>query len=244
MVTCAGGTATLNVSAPDASLTYRWYDAPANGNLLATGPEYTTGPLTVNTTFYVEALNGNGCNSRARKGVTVTIVNSIDAPLAPGTTVCAGRSAVLAVTNPQRGISYRWYTTQTGGTAIFTGANFTTGNINANATYYVEAASGGCVSQSRTSVQVMVNSTPSVPVVTNNAVTACQGGTAVLSVQNPDASLTYRWYDAPTGGTLVSTGSSFTTGAITTNQMYYVEALNATGCSSTTRAAVTVTVGE
>jgi gliding motility-associated-like protein len=243
VVTCTGGTVTLNVATPDASLTYRWYDAPANGNLLSTGPEYTTGPLTVNTTFYVEALNSTGCSSQARKGVQVTIVNSINAPLASGTTICAGKSAVLSVSNQQAGITYRWYVTPTGGTPVFTGANFTTGNINANATYYVEAATGGCVSQSRTIVQVMVNSTPATPVVTEASVTACQGGTATLSVQNPDASLTYRWYDSPTGGTQVAIGSSFTTRAITANQMYYVEALNNTGCPSITRAAVTVTVG-
>ncbi|SEW09622.1 gliding motility-associated C-terminal domain-containing protein [Chitinophaga sp. YR573] len=242
-VTCVGGTATLNVLNPDASLTYRWYDAPAGGNLLSTGAEYTTGPLSVNTTFYVEALNSTGCSSQARKGVTVTIVNSIDAPLAPGTTVCSGNSAVLSVTSPQAGISYKWYTTATGGTAVFTGANFTTAALTADVTYYVEAATGGCVSQSRTIVQVMVNSTPAAPVVANASVIACLGGSANLSVQNPDATLTYRWYDSPTGGTLVATGASFTTGALSTNQMYYVEALNTTGCSSITRTAVSVTIG-
>jgi gliding motility-associated-like protein len=243
VVTCVGGTATLNVSNPDAALTYRWYDAPAGGNLLSTGAEYTTGTLNINTTFYVEALNGNGCSSQARKGVTVTVLNSIDAPLAPGMIVCSGRSAVLAVTNPLAGISYRWYTTQNGGAPVFTGANFTTAQLTANATYYVEAATGGCISQSRTMVQVTVNSTPATPVVASATVTACLNGSATLSVQNPDASFTYRWYDAASGGTLVATGASFTTGAVSANKMYYVEATNATGCASITRTAVSVVVG-
>ncbi|GAA3914890.1 T9SS type B sorting domain-containing protein [Chitinophaga oryziterrae] len=242
LVTCVGGTATLDVLNPDATLTYRWYDAPAGGNLLSTGAEYTTGPLSVNTTFYVEALNSTGCSSQARKGVTVTIVNSIDAPLAPGATVCSGRSAVLSVTSPQAGISYKWYTAATGGTPVFTGANFTTSTLTANTTYYVEAATGGCVSQSRTIVPVTVNSTPTAPVVANASVTACLSGTATLEVQNPDATLTYRWYDSPTEGTLAGTGAIFTTGAIGTNRMYYVEALNATGCSSIIRTAVSVTI--
>jgi gliding motility-associated-like protein len=243
VVTCVGGTATLNVLNPSASLTYRWYDAPINGNLLASGPEYTTGALNSNTTFYVESLNGNGCSSPARKGVTVTVVNSIDAPLANGATICAGRSVVLSVNNAQAGISYRWYTTVTGGTPVFTGPDFTTAALTANTTYYVEAATGGCISQSRTIVVVTVNSTPTAPVVVNPAITTCQGTTTTLSVQNPNTALTYRWYDSPAGGTQVATGATFTTPVITANRTYYVEAQNTSSCTSITRTAVSVTVG-
>lgn len=243
VVTCVGGTATLNVLNPDAALTYRWYDAPANGTLLATGPEYTTASLNGNTTFYVEALNGSGCSSQARKGVTVTIVNTIDAPLADGATICAGTSALLSVKNPQAGISYKWYEAAIGGTAGFTGAEFTTPQLNTNMTYYVEASSGGCVSQSRTIVQVTVNTTPIAPVVASASVTTCQGQTATLSVQNPNAALTYRWYTTPTGGTAAGTGSTFITPPINANVTYYVEALSASGCASAARTTVNVNVG-
>lgn len=243
LVTCIGGTATLNVLNPVASLTYRWYDAPANGTLLATGPEYTTAAINSNTTFYVEALNGSGCPSQARKGVTVTVVNTISAPLADGATICAGTSALLSVKDPQPGISYKWYEAAVGGTPGFTGADFTTPQLTTGMTYYVEASSGGCVSQSRTIVQVNVNPAPATPVVANASVATCQGETAVLSVQNPNAALTYRWFTTPTGGTAAGTGSSFTTPPINANVTYYVEALNTSGCASPTRTTVNVTVG-
>ncbi|WP_410682695.1 gliding motility-associated C-terminal domain-containing protein [Chitinophaga filiformis] len=243
VITCVGGTATFNVLNPDAALTYRWYDAPAKGTMLAAGPEYTTAALNNNTTFYVEALNGTGCSSQARKGVTATVVNTIDAPLADGTTICAGRSAVLNVKDPLAGISYKWYTAATGGTPVFTGAAFTTEQLSANTTYYVEAATGGCVSQSRTIVQVTVNTTPSSPVAANAATTVCPGEFATLSIQNPNAALTYRWYNSPTGGTPVATGSSIMTPAITANVTYYVEALNTSGCTSIVRTPVSVTLG-
>jgi gliding motility-associated-like protein len=243
VITCVGGTATFNVLNPDAALTYRWYDAPANGTLLATGTEYTTAALNNNTTFYVEALNGSGCSSQARKGVTATVVNTIDAPLADGATICAGLSAVLNVKDPLAGISYKWYTAATGGSPVFTGAAFTTAQLAANTTYYVEAATGGCVSQSRTIVPVTVNATPSAPVVTNAAITSCPGEIVTLSIQNPNAGLTYRWYTSLTGGTPVATGSSIRTPAITANATYYVEALNTSGCASITRTPVSITVG-
>lgn len=242
VITCVGGTATFNILNPDAALIYRWYNAPDNGTLLATGTEYTTATLNSNTTFYVEALNGTGCSSQARKGVTATVVNTIDAPLADGITICAGNSAVLMVKDPLAGISYKWYTAATGGTPVFIGAAFTTAHLSTNSTYYVEAAAGGCISQSRTIVEVTVNPTPSSPVVTNAAITACQGETVGLSVQNPNAALTYRWYNSPTGGTLVATGSSIKTPAITANSTYYVEALYTSGCTST-RTPVSITLG-
>ncbi|PWV54078.1 gliding motility-associated C-terminal domain-containing protein [Chitinophaga sp. S165] len=243
VITCVGGTSTFNILNPDAALTYRWYNAPDNGTLLATGTEYTTAALNSNTTFYVEALNGTGCSSQARKGVTATVVNTIDAPLANGATICAGTSAVLTVENPLAGISYRWYTAATGGTPVFTGAAFTTSQLNANTTYYVEAATGGCISQSRTIVQVTVNATPASPVVTNGAITACQNERPTLSVQNPEAALTYRWYSSLTGGTPVATGSSFMAPAVTGNITYYVEALNTSNCTSITRTPVSITLG-
>jgi gliding motility-associated-like protein len=243
VTTCVGGTATLSVLNPNAALTYRWYDTPSGGTLLSTGPDYTTAALSSNTTFYVEALNSSGCSSLARRGVTVTITNTVDAPLASGTTICAGNPAVLAVTSPVAGLSYRWYTTATGGTPIFTGANFTTPSLSNNTTYYVEAATGGCISISRTPVTVTVNSTPAAPVVVNATVTTCANSTAQLSVQNPDAALTYQWFTTATGGAAVGTGATFTTPAITGTTMFYVEAQNANGCPSNTRAAVTVSIG-
>jgi len=244
VVTCVGGTATFNIQHPDPAVTYRWYDQPANGTLLAIGMAYTTAGLANTTTFYVEAAYNAGCVSTSRTGVTATVVNSLDAPQADAVTICSGQPAQLAVKNPVAGLIYRWYSTATGGTALFTGTTYTTPPRSANTVYYLEAASGsGCVSISRTPVNVTVNSVPGTPAVTAANVLVCPGQTATLSIDNPAAGLTYRWYTSPTGGTAVTTGATFTTGALNANQQYYVEAVNASGCASNERAAVSVTVG-
>ncbi|WP_343744524.1 gliding motility-associated C-terminal domain-containing protein [Chitinophaga sp.] len=236
---CIGGNTTFSIQAPDPALTYNWYDAPTNGTLLATGPSFTTGALNSTTTFYVVAKNNNGCASSS-VSVTATVITTIDAPLADPITTCAGQTVTLAVKNSVAGVIYKWYTQATGGTPVFTGANYTI-TPGGNATYYLEAAtSGGCVSASRTAVNVTVNAAPAVPVVANATLQTCQGQTVTLSVQNPDATLTYKWYTTATGGTAISTGSSFTTPPVTANAMYYVEAVNATGCPSATRTAVSV----
>ncbi|NML36379.1 T9SS type B sorting domain-containing protein [Chitinophaga sp. G-6-1-13] len=236
---CIGGTATFSIQAPDPALTYNWYDAPANGTLLASGPSFTTGPLTNTTSFYVVAVNNKGCASSS-VSVTATVITTIDAPLADPITTCAGQTVTLSVKNSVAGVIYKWYTQATGGTQVFTGANYTI-TPTGNATYYLEAAtSGGCVSASRTAVNVTVNAAPAVPIVVNATLQTCLGQTVTLSVQSPNPALTYKWYTTATGGTAISTGSSFTTPPVTANAMYYVEAVNATGCPSATRAAVSV----
>ncbi|MHC0443511.1 immunoglobulin domain-containing protein, partial [Flavobacterium sp. 3-210] len=61
---CDSGSFTLN-STTTAGATIRWFDAAVGGNLLATGPSYTTPTITATTTYYVDA----GCESN-RKSVT------------------------------------------------------------------------------------------------------------------------------------------------------------------------------
>jgi len=244
VVTCIGGTATFNIQNPDPAITYRWYNQPTNGTLLAIGTAYTTAGLSNTTTFYVDAAYNAGCVSAARTGVTATVVNTLNAPLADAVTICSGHNAVLTVKNPAAGLIYRWYSTATGGTPLFTGNAYTTPPRTANTVYYLEAASGGgCVSVSRTAVNVTVNNVPAAPQVTSSNVQVCTGQTATLEVQNPNANLTYRWYTSPTGGTPVTTGSSVSTGAVNSNLQYYVEAVNPNGCASNERTPVSVTVG-
>jgi len=64
-------------------------------------------------------------------------------------------------------------------------------------------------------------------------------GIVVLGATAPIG--TINWYDSLTGGTLVGTGSSFTTPSITTTTTYYVESVNG-ACNSGTRIAVIATI--
>ena len=73
--------------------------------------------------------------------------------------------------------------------------------------------------------------------------TAC-GTSAVTFTGTVSAGLTLDWYDASTGGTLLSQGTtSYTTPVISTTTTYYVAVRNvSTGCVSATRLAVTATI--
>jgi len=75
------------------------------------------------------------------------------------------------------------------------------------------------------------------PIGTDN--TYCAGSTPVAITATVLSGQTLNWYDAPSGGNLIGTGSPFNPPAPGT---YYAEAVdNLTGCVSSTRDAVTLT---
>ncbi len=76
------------------------------------------------------------------------------------------------------------------------------------------------------------------PVISGNT-TVCSGDTTTLMATNSGG--TTSWYSDDTGTALITTGTSFTTPALTSDTTYYVEEENGDSCSSNL-VAVTVTV--
>jgi gliding motility-associated-like protein len=154
-------------------------------------------------------------------------------------TICAGSTATLTAT-ANGGTTLAWYDAATGGTQLATGGTFTTPALTATTTYYIQVSKAGCPNPTRVPVTVTVTPALPTPVLATIA-NVCEGSSATLSVANPDAGVTYKWYDAATGGNLVFTGAVFPTPALTTATTYYVEASQG-NCTSTARAAAAVSV--
>ncbi|WP_158642532.1 immunoglobulin domain-containing protein, partial [Chitinophaga japonensis] len=152
-------------------------------------------------------------------------------------TVCLGSSARI-VARDTAGITVKWYDSPNSTTALFTGGIFNTPALNqASTTYYIESSRNGCANPIRVPVTVKAVATPDAPQLAATGVNVCVGETATLSVSSPQAGLTYKWYDAPTGGSLVDTGAVLnvipaSTGVDTVS--YYAEA-SVGNCASSTR---------
>lgn len=247
--TCIGSPATLKVANAETGVTYNWYDAATGGNLKFTGETITTGNITQNTTYYIEATNtASGCvNNGGRTAVNISVSSHLDNPTlnATQTAVCSGGGVALSVVNPVQGIQYKWYTDAIGGTAVYTGTTYNITNITADVSYYVEAVNSlGCVSDTRTKTSITVNPVPLPPTVVSPTgnLSVCSGSSATLNISNPQADQVYRWFDAPVNGTLLYVGTQFVTPALTTTTKYYVQASDAGMCSSSTLAEVTITI--
>ncbi|MEE1943797.1 putative Ig domain-containing protein [Pedobacter sp. KR3-3] len=244
---CAGDGTTLTVQNADPTATYQWFDAAVGGTMVGTGATFNISILNTTTDYYVQAVSANGCgNASGRVKVTVTVTPRPTTPVVAtnNVNVCIGNSTVLSVSNPQSGVTYTWYNAAVGGTAVGSGASFTTPAIATNITYYVEASTGSCISPARAPAAIIAMPVPVAPVgVSANNNPICSGSTAVLSVNNPDANLVYRWYANSSGGAMLAEGNSFTTPALNATTTYYVESVSkAGGCASNSRTAITVNV--
>ncbi len=235
---CAGQTVTFNASAP-AGASFSWFTSASGGSPVATGSSFTTPALTSNTTYYAESNDG-ACASGTRTQLEVTVLPRPSAPIVipTDTTICAGQTITFNASAPA-GASFNWFTSASGGSPVATGSSFTTPALTSNTTYYAESNDGACASSTRTALTVTVNPTPVAPTVTPSSATICSGKTATFTSSVSGGSI--NWYTAPSGGSAVHAGNSFTTPALTSTTTYYAEAQLAS-CASITRTAVTVTV--
>jgi gliding motility-associated-like protein len=206
IATCAGSSATLSATAPGG--TYQWYDAATGGNLLSTGPTFTTPALTVNTIYYVQTTIG-GLTS-GRTAVTVSI-NAIPAPpIAQGLQICGGSTATLTASGSTG--AYEWYDAATGGNFLSTSNTYTTPALTANASYYVQAMDNNC---SGTRTQVNVTVTPVPNVTSPGTGNVCSGTALNYTITADVATATFSWSRAQVAGTNNQVVTNQTSGTIT-----------------------------
>lgn len=226
---CDSGSVTLQAVASSGTL--NWYANVAGGTSLATGTSFTTPSIANTTTYYVEAINGS-CTS-ARTAVTATInPTPTITSIAAGSRCDAGTVTLSAASSAGNVV---WYANATGGTALFTGNNFTTPNISTTTSYFVEAVNGLCISGTRTEVIATINQSPTITSTT--PMTFC-GGTFTISATASAGTLA--WYNVPSGGIVQGTGNDFSLSNWATTTTFYVQATN--GSCQSARVPVVVTV--
>ncbi|MFN8259593.1 MAG: GEVED domain-containing protein [Chitinophagales bacterium] len=174
-----------------------------------------------------------------------------------GGTLCANVGSATITnsgyTTGFSGLTYQWLSSNdnfaTDTSSVSGGSNpatLSTGALTATTSYLVRAfcSNSGIYSYSN-KITVTVNA----PAITTTVpATRCDAGTLTISATGTSGS-TIRWYSAATGGTLLQTGTAgsgadtYTTVSLpyTSNNTYYVEALNGT-CTSTPRTAVSANV--
>ena len=100
----------------------------------------------------------------------------------------------------------------------------------------------GC-SNSTTPATINVTVLPTPVTAIASSPTICSGLTSMLTnTATLGATDTVKWYSAATGGTLLATGNTFTTPALTATTMYYAETNNVACLNTGGRVVVTVTI--
>lgn len=233
VVVCEGQTTTLTASVVPANLsvTYRWYTAPTGGTLLFSGNPYTTPAVTGSYNLYVESVE-SGVPSLTRTIVSILMVNNVDVVSATATpaNVCPGSSTTLTATSVAGNTNFEWYDAPTGGALLFTGNNYSP-VISGTTTYYVcSIDANGCKSP-RTPVVVIATPNLDIPVGSANPTAVCPDDNVALTGTSLNGSTIFKWYDAPSGGTLLYTGQVYNT-SVSVTTIVYLETANSNGCAS------------
>ncbi|MEC5165520.1 streptogramin lyase [Flavobacterium sp. PL11] len=198
--TFCGSTKVSNLFASGTNL--KWYDVATNGTPLDAYTALATGRYYVSQTV-------NGCESD-RTMVAVTVNAIPETPTVTNQIFCG--SATMA--NLQAtGINLKWYNIATGGTALTTSTNLTSGN------YYVSQTVGGCESLRKTII-VTVNAIPAAPTASNQIFS---GSSTVANLQATGIAL--KWYASANGGTVLNNSTALTSG-----NYYISQTIN--GCES------------
>ncbi len=191
-LSCAGTPVTLNASSLNASI--KWYDAATDGNLLATGNNYTTGTVTGQQTIYAEATRiSSGCTNMVRTPVTIDLSVPPTITTSPAnSTVTHGGTATFSITTQETGLSYIWQED--------TGSGFT--NISDNVVYNGANTSTLNILQASTSMngyiyRVVVSNSCAQHTVSNSAILTVNKKTQTLSfqTQTPNSNITATYGD-------------------------------------------------
>ena len=216
-------TTSIPVQAPSAAGSY----SNAFGSLAtyAAGPPATTQSNTAvtaaNYTGFISYADSNVCSGTPAPGNT----------LATATQICLGTNVTFSLQNttPGTGVSYVWESSTNG-------VDYTPIADATSATYSVAPS---VESYYRAQVTCSGNTTPSIAahitfassITGTTPATRCGTGTTTLAAVG-SAGTTIKWFDAPTGGALLATGSPFTTPVISANTTYYVGAESSIAGSS------------
>jgi len=201
--------------------------AGAAGLLIDRTPNETWNntPGTAGIVGYNYTLPGNFGNAAP---ATPTVVGN--------QTVCTGQSTTLTASG-SFGATYRWF--DSGGSVVFSGNPFVTPAISVATTYRVKAYFGSCDSSVATTVNITVGGA-SLAAPTALSQSICSGQTVTLTA-TPPTGADVEWFDAPTGGNALGTGTSLVRGPLFAATTFYAESFQG-GCRSASRTAVAVSV--
>ena len=257
---CSGTTFAITPSGASANVTYTWSSPTGTGftgGSAQTVPQSTISQTLTNTTansvtaVYTVTPRIGGC-----LGNTFTLTVTLLAPplltstLTPAA-ICSGTTFSYTATSAATGATFSWTRAIISGISngSGSGSNGNIGEILTNTTaaavvvtYAITTTAYGC--SNTQNVTVTVNPLPAAPTaVSATPVSICSGGSATLKATSAGNAI--RWYTVATGGTSIGTSASGANFPVTlsTTTTYYAEAfITSSGCSSTTRTAITVTV--
>lgn len=247
---CEGASAEFSVTVTGTDPVYQWQVSDDGGSSFeningANANTYSFIASAAQNGLRYRCVISNECNPEGviSNDVLLTVHTLPLAPSPSGGIGSCGPGSIILTAIPGSNETIDWYAAASGGSALISGsASYTTPVLTNSTTYYAEARNQitGCVSASRTAIIATVNSIPAAP--SAEGASRCGAGSVNISA-TPGPGQVIDWYVVPTGGISVASGNVYATGTLSSNTIYYAAARNTqTGCVSSTRTPVTVTI--
>jgi hypothetical protein len=214
---CLGATVALTATGSAGITTYRWYDAITGGTLLFTGATYTTPALAATTSYFVEGETAGGCVSTIRDEVKVFITAVPPPPVVTSPlNICSNTSATISPTGSP-GTYYFYKDNLIATPPFYTGMSYTTTSLTADTVIWVASVIGGCVSSTRSQVQITVSGVLTTPPLPVGASPVCTGMPYTVTGTPIVGATSYVWVlTPPAAGTITGTGTTATVSWTTT----------------------------
>jgi gliding motility-associated-like protein len=218
----------LKVNNPSNQLTYRWYTDAAFSGFMRQGISVVTSPLMSDTVFYVEAMSGIGCS--IKDSVKVKLYPFAD--LQTGDLDICSDSIAIPQASSADAVSLKWYSDAGFSDFIVQANSFETAKLKRDTVFYIEALStNGCAT--RDSVKVTVYD------ILVEDLSVCYDATATVSVSTTGGS-SIAWYRNHDYTDFIAGTASFETAKLSSDTVFYVEALSSKGCIAKNSVKVTV----
>jgi gliding motility-associated-like protein len=216
---------------------WQWFTGSCGGTSAGTGSSIIVDPPAgTSTTYYVRA-SGSCNNTVCASGIVVTnpAVGTPVTPTPSATTICQGSANTNYTSSAINATSYNWSVTGTGNTISGIG---TTGTVTWAPGFYgtatVSVTANGCNGPSSpASTTVTVTQNPSAPT-GSAAQTFCSGSLPTVAFLTATGT-GIKWYLSSEDGIALSSSTALATGT-------YYASQTVSGCESSSRLAVSVTV--
>jgi formylglycine-generating enzyme required for sulfatase activity len=193
-------------------------------------------------------LQSNSAQQFFRMRVSVLQLPIFTSQPASSTAIEEEESTTLSVNVTGEGLSYQWYSGQTGDTtqpiAGANSASYITGALTDDAVFWVRVTNAAGIKDSGT-LAVTINRPPTITTQPISQ-TIVSGSTATMTVEvSGTAPFTYQWYRGNVGSTTAPIGTnsaSFTTPTLTATTRYWVKVSNGSGEVSSSSCIITIGV--
>lgn len=226
---CGSGTAVLYGLAPTPSSVVEWFSDKATTSYLESGSIINVDIIADSWVYTRTRDTITNCVS-PMDSVFIKVWPEVPVPIALADSSCGASSFVIHATKSDPGNLLFWYDSIVDGTILNINDSLITPTINQTTSYWV--AEYDPVTQcfsSRLEVDRIIHMNPEVPVLSDTS--SCGASSFTLVPEGGFITTTFRWYNLPIMGNLISQSDTYTTPLLAGNTSYYVSGYNEiTGC--------------